>query len=235
MDTPDSPKRRGLRFAPTLQLEQTLSLAAFMMSLAITLINAWYAMRGAEVAVDAPEQLILYRDGVGDNSVLTIAARVDLINVASGYGDVLQRATLALEDGSATLKQQATVRPVFLSESSLPPEDCEVGTRCMRLPGLLLVERSDEILEIPSGAARAYTLAFPAVTWNCSGPKPACARLGSFAGSLAVLQGRAFEAKLTLIFHQDGRRTLTCRSTTPDIAYLAKVGWTAITCSDASG
>ena len=56
-------KRARIRFAPTLQLEQSLSLAAFVMSLGITLINIYYAMRGSEIAVDQPRQIILYRDG----------------------------------------------------------------------------------------------------------------------------------------------------------------------------
>ena len=35
-----------------------------VMSLGITLINVYYSMRGSEIAVDPPAQLILYRDGV---------------------------------------------------------------------------------------------------------------------------------------------------------------------------
>ena len=80
----DQPRRQRFRFAPTLKIEQSLSLAAFVMSLTIAAINAAYALRGAEIAVDPPAQLILYRDGSGEQSVLTAAVRLSMINVADG-------------------------------------------------------------------------------------------------------------------------------------------------------
>lgn len=226
----DTGRRGRLRFAPTLQLEQSLSLAAFVMSLGITLINVYYAMRGSEIAVDQPRQIILYRDGDGAASVLTAAVRVDAINVADGYGDVLKDASLSFDSGRASFDYQGTIKTVFVGESKAASPPCELGLRCLTLPGLFVVERSDEILDVPSGAARAYQLTFPAVQWNCRGADPRCSAFGSFADSARLLDGRDLSVRVKLRFHSDGARTLECRAARFDAAYLAKVGWVSIPC-----
>ncbi len=230
----DKPKRSRLRFAPTLQLEQSLSLAAFVMSLGITLINVYYAMRGSEIAVDQPRQLILYRDGTGAASVLTAAMRIDAINVADGYGDVLKDATLSFDGGATSFEYQGTIKTVFAGNSTAASPPCELGFRCLTLPGLFIVERSDEILDLPSGAARGFQLSFPAVQWNCQGRPQACGRADSFAKAIGMLGGKDLTARVTLRFHSDGRRTLTCRMAPPDVAYLAKVGWISVACRGGS-
>lgn len=225
--------RGRLRFAPTLQLEQSLSLAAFVMSLGITLINVYYAMRGSEIAVDQPRQIILYRDGEGSASILTAAVRVDAINVADGYGDVLKDASLSFDAGRSSFDYQGTIKTVFVGESKAASPPCEIGLRCLLLPGLFIVERSDEILDLPSGAARVFQLTFPAVQWNCRGAPQACGQMGSFTEALRLLSQTDLTARVKLRFHGDGGRTLTCRVARPDIAYLSKVGWASIPCQGA--
>ena len=219
-----------LRFKPTLRLEESLSLAAFLMSLSITLINIYYAMRGAEIAVDPPAQLILYRDGAGDASVLTIAVRIDMINVADGYGDVLKTASLSLDGGGAAFGYEGTIRTVFAGADQKTP-DCELGLRCLQLLGLYVIERTDEIIDVPSGAARAFTLSFPAVTWNCAGSgRNGCSRFASFPKTIATLSEKGLSATIKLGFHSDGERKLTCRTGTFDRNYLQKVGWISLPC-----
>lgn len=227
------PRRARLRFAPTLQMEQSLSLAAFIMSLGITLINVYYSMRGSEIAVDQPRQVILYRDGEGAASVLTAAVRIDAMNVADGYGDVLKDASLSFDAGRTNFDYQGTVKTVFVGESKAASPPCEIGLRCLNLPGLLLIERSDEILDVPSGAARGYQLTFPAVQWNCRGGDQGCARFGTFDDSSRLLNGRDLVIRVRLRFHSDGTRMLECRSARFDSAYLAKVGWASVPCRSA--
>ena len=48
----------------------TLALSAFIMSLAVTLISAYYALQGPEVLVRPPQQVLIYRDGEGAQSIL---------------------------------------------------------------------------------------------------------------------------------------------------------------------
>lgn len=230
----DQPKRGRLRFAPTLRLEQSLSLAAFVMSLGITLINVYYAMRGADIAVDQPRQIILYRDGQGDSSVLTAAIRLDAINVADGYGDVLKDASLSFDGGRSRFDYQGTIKTVFVGDTPAAAPPCDLGLRCLALPGLFIVERSDEILDLPSGAARAFQLNFPAVKWNCRGPAQACGGTGNFTDVLRRIDGRDLVATVKLRFHSDGKRTLTCRMARPQLDYLAKVGWLSVACQDAA-
>lgn len=228
----DQPRRQRFRFAPTLKIEQSLSLAAFVMSLTIATINAAYAMRGAEIAVDPPAQLILYRDGTGDQSVLTAAVRLAMINVADGYGDVVKDARIAIGRGGPSFAYQGTLNTVFVAQGDMRAKECELGMRCLELPGLRVVERFDEILDMPSGAARAFTLSFPAVGWNCDGP--GCAGYGSFAAAVRQI-ANAREARVEIGFHSDGQRLLSCRFDRIDSDYLAKVGWVSVACQDASG
>jgi len=229
---PQSQAKAGgrLRFKPTLRLEESLSLAAFLMSLSITLINIYYAMRGAEIAVDPPAQLILYRDGSGEASVLTAAVRLDMINVADGYGDVLKTASMSLDGDHSRFEYEGTVRTVFSGADQKAP-DCELGLRCLELPGLYVIERSDEILDMPSGAAKAFTLSFPVVSWNCAGAHTSsCGRFASFPKSVAALPAKGLSVTIALRFHSDGERKLTCKTGAPDRNYLQKVGWISLPC-----
>lgn len=228
---PSQPRPRGrFRFAPSLRLEDSLSLAAFVMSLTITLINVYYSMRGSEIAVDQPAQLILYRDGSGDASVLTAAIRLDMINVSDGYGDVLKKASLSIDRGGTTFEYQGSIKTVFTSGADETAPDCELGVRCIQLPGLYIVERSDEILDTPSGTARAFHLSFPLVSWNCAGPAKACDRFGAFSRSIDALPDRRLSTTVRLNFHSDGSRRLSCRTGPLNFDYLSKVGWITVPC-----
>lgn len=228
------PRPRGrMRFAPTLTIEDSLSLAAFVMSLAITLINVYYAMRGSELSVDPPAQFILYRDGNGDASVLTAAVRFEMINTSDGYGDVLKQATLSFGRSGSSFDYQGTVRTVLASAEAAGAAECELGFRCLDLPGLHVIESSDEILETPAGAARAFNLSFPLVGWNCAGKDRACAAFGSFGQSAAALPPRGLDATIRLRFHSDGERRLRCRTGALNLDYLQKVGWVSVPCQSA--
>lgn len=218
-----------MRFAPSLRLEESLSLAAFVMSLTITLINVYYAARGSEVAVDPPSQLILFRDGSGEASVLTIAARLEMINTADGYGDVVKDASVSLAGGGERFAYQGTLRTVFTG-SEIQAPDCELGLRCINLPGLHVIERSDEILDLPSGAAKSFYLSFPIVAWNCEGASPKCGGFDTFTKASQSLSVSGLAASIKVRFHSDGERTLTCGTRNLDLNYLAKVGWLSIPC-----
>ena len=191
-------------------------------------------MRGSELAVDPPAQLIFYRDGAGEASVLTAAARLEMINTSDGYGDVLKDATISLDDGRTAFDFQGTVRTVLAGDAAQATPDCELGLRCLKLPGLFVVERSDEILETPAGAARAFNLSFPLVEWNCDGGQGRCGRFDSFAKSVSELPPGGLKAIVRLRFHSDGQRTLRCATGALNRDYLQKVGWISVPCTEAS-
>jgi len=217
-----------------MRLEESLSLAAFLMSLSITLINVYYSVRGSEIAVDSPAQLILYRDGTGEASVLTAAARIELINTSDGYGDVLKDAVISLDRGATEFGYQGTVRTVLAGTTAASAAQCELGLRCLQLPGLYIVERSDEILETPSGAARAFNLSFPLVSWNCAGNEMACGRFDAFGRAVGALPPKGVSATVRLRFHSDGERRLRCATGALDLDYLQKVGWISVPCQGAA-
>lgn len=229
------PEGRRFRFGSTLRLEHSLSLAAFLMSLGIALINAYYALRGPEIAAVGPTQMLVYRDGDGPDSVLTFAIRTELINVASDYGDVLREAVLSLDSHGVALDYQGTLKTVFLSPGTKGPDSCELGYRCLTLPGLLVVEQPDEMLDLPGGGAKALNFSFPAVAWNCAGAAGRCKQLADFDQAVRAQAGRSITATLRLRFHEDGERSFTCRSRTFDANYLRKVGWISIPCEETDG
>ena len=211
----------------------TLALSAFIMSLVVTLISAYYALQGPEVLVRAPSQVLLYRDGEGERSILGFDLRLDMINGASDYGDVMLDAELVPAGSGVRFAFQNVMRPVFTGDAPVST-DCELGSRCIGLPGLRLIEQPDVLVDLPGGAARAMHLSFPAVQWNCTGDAKACARYASFDQALAAFAGRPLEFTVTLRFNRDGERKVHCRGGTIDVAYLREVGWMSLACAQSS-
>lgn len=215
----------------------TLALSAFIMSLAVTLISAYYALQGPEILVRPPEQVLLYRDGEGAQSILGFDIRLDMINGASDYGDVMLDAELVPSGSGASFGFQSVVRPLFTGASAKPADDCEVGSRCIGLPGLRLIEEPDTLVDLPGGSAKAMHLSFPAAQWNCKGPAQACARYATFDEAAAAIAARPVDFRITLKFNRDGDRHIRCSGGKVDLAYLRKLGWVTLACvqSDVSG
>ena len=208
----------------------TLALSAFIMSLVVTLISAYYALQGPEVLVRPPQQVLLYRDGEGDRSILGFGIRLDMINGASDYGDVMLEAELSPAGSDVSFKFQNVLRPVFTGGSTKAESDCELGSRCIDLPGLLLIEQPDTLVDLPGGSAKAMHLSFPAAQWNCSGSPQACARYATFDSASAALASRPLDIRMTLKFNRDGQRRIRCRGGKIDLAYLRKLGWMTLAC-----
>lgn len=189
--------RTWRRFVPS------IALSAFLMSLTVALINAAYAIRGAEIVVLKPDRLLVYRDATETGAVLVVALPTSMINAAdSGHGDVLLDGTLTFGDGPM-FAMQSVVTPVFSNDAGAA-ERCPVDTRCTRLPGLLVLEKMDTVADLPGGQARSRTLAFPLARWNCSGGAQDCARFDSEARAIAA-GPKAMAVTVKLTFYDDGR------------------------------
>lgn len=210
-----------------------ISVAAFIMSLAATVTTLYYALRGSEIAVQPPQQVLLYRDGTDAGAVLTIGLRVDAINLADGYGDVLTEAKVELPQLGTRHPHQGMITTVFADRRKGEVE-CDLAARCLNLNGLSVVERSDQLLDFPAGAAKPINLSYPVTGWNCDGTKAGCESLGDFAAVARRLNGRPLELKITLKFQSDGTKTLRCRTGSVDAAYLAKIGWVSLSCVSAA-
>lgn len=211
----------------------TLAMSGFMLSVTLALINAFYAIRGSDVVVQPPEQVILYRDGEGSKAVLTFAMRLAMINAAdAGHGDVLMDASIEPIADGPSFRYAAEVQPVFTSDPEAASK-CALGARCIVLPGLMAIENGDEIIDIPGGAVRAKYLSFPAAEWNCDGGERACAGFANFPSALRALSGRPLKVSVRVRFNSDGKRDLTCATRPVDADYLRTRGWTTMSCSAA--
>ena len=152
----------------------TLAQSGFLLSAVLALINVFYAIQGSTIVVQPSEQVILYRDGDGDKAVLSMAVRLAMINTTTAAGDVLMKARLTALKGGPSFAYAATVKPVFTRDTAAAVQ-CELGARCIVLPGLIAIEHSDEIIDLPaarcaasisrtrwpSGIARAATAPVP--------------------------------------------------------------------------
>ena len=204
---------------------------ALMLSLVIATINAYYAMRGPEVVLQPPDQILLYRDGEGEYAVLTVAAPILIINASSAeHGDVMVEATLKAGEHGGRYRYATLVQPIFTEDARAAREKCEVGVRCIVFDDLVVVERTDEIVDVPGGSAKSRYLAFHLVPPNCQGSKAECARFPDYRRSLAAIDNRPFEVEIKVDFHSDGSRTVVCRAPKADLSYLKEVGWTALPC-----
>jgi hypothetical protein len=211
--------------------ENVIALGALILSLVIALINVYYAVRGPEVVVQPADQVILYRDGEGEHAILTVAVPVMMINAASAeHGDVMVEATLEPGRGGGRYPYQTLVQPIFTQDTAGAKQKCEVGTRCIVFDDLVLVERTDEIIDIPGGSAKSRYLSFQVTPPACKGPRAVCDRYRDFNAAVAALQGKALALTVKLQFHSDGTRTLTCPLGRMDLSYLTDHGWTALPC-----
>ena len=214
--------------------------AAFFLSAVLASINAIYALRGSVLVVQPPEQVILYRDGTGDGAVLTMAVRMAMINAAGPQqGDVLMKASITPVQGGPKFKFSSTVKPVFTDDPKAA-SNCVVGARCITLPGLLAIEQSDDIVDIPGGTVRAPYLAYPITDWNCEGNAKACGAFVNFSQATAAIAQGDGEFRIAVKFFGDGSRGIMCKGRRVDLNYLRKTGWMTIACKqtdvwDASG
>lgn len=204
-----------------------LGLSAFLLSLVIAVINAYYTLRGSEMVVRPVEQILLYRDGEGTASVAVVSAQIQIINTASSeYGDVLIGAELLVDDGKVRFPMQGEVKPVFAAEK--PP--CELGARCLFLPNLVLIEQGNSIFDVPGGTARSLNLSFAISPTDCSGDSNACSVYGDFNQTVAALVTKERDIAIRLTFNSDGKRKVECRLSKFDAGYLNKVGWQTTRC-----
>ncbi len=209
----------------------SLAISAFTMSLTITLISAFTALKGSEIVVLPPDQVLLYRDGEGEAAVLTMAMRLDMINAASAHGDVLLDATIQPGTDGPAFRYQSLVRPVF-TDTSTGERTCAFGSRCIELPGLYLIETVDDIVAMPGGSARSTFLSFPAAEWNCKGTPEQCRSYASFNQAVAAIRSDPIEVTVRVKFHEDGGRDVVCRGAAANTDYLKLAGWIAAPCAE---
>mgnify|MGYP000258717697 CR=1 FL=1 len=216
--------------------EVLVASAGFILAITLAAINAFYATRGSVVVVQPPEQLTLYRDGEGDRAVLTIAVRLAMINAAdSQHGDVMMDASLSPIVGGPKFRYGGTVKPVFTDRADA--DKCDVGARCIVLPGFLAIEQTDEIIDVPGGTVRGTYLYYPVAEWNCVAAKAksaaGCPQFANFEATMKTLGAKPLTVTIDIDLFQDGARRITCTAPEINVAYLRKQGWTTMSCGNA--
>jgi hypothetical protein len=206
-----------------------------LLSLTLAIISAVDAIRGSVVVTPPPERVLLFRDGGGKGAVLWLAVKQSFINVAGpDHGDLVRSAVLHLvQPGGKTsdFTYASLLEPVMSSDSKAAESRCDLDARCVPLDGLLVVDRSDRLLDLAGGAARSEYLGFTLVRGDCVGGTVGCAAFADFASAARAVGGRPLDLVLEVRFQRDGKRRLTCRTRPVDAAYLEKVGWTSLACS----
>jgi hypothetical protein len=223
--------------AKALHQRDPLALAAFILSMTIALINAFYFVRGAEMVVLPPEEILLYLDGQGPDAVPSFAFRVGMINAADGqHGDALLDAELQPTSGAPAYQFESVVTPIFAENVA----ECSEGHRCVSLTGLTVLDRGDEVIGIPGGTARSLYLAFPMSRPRCLGSERTCSDFSSLPQLVRMIAERPITLRVGLRFYDDGRRTLRCSVGNLDaeqLRFLHDYRWVTLPCrrSDASG
>lgn len=208
----------------------SISVAAFIMSATATGINIYYAFQGSEIAIQEPDSVLLYRDGEGEAAVLSVAMRIEAVNTAGGYGDVVQETSLSVGNSPARFAQQGQASPTFSANADELAGKCGLGQSCVANEGLVVVQRSDEIMDLAGGSAKAFTPFYWLVNQNCEGSRSDCRRWKNFTAAAPLISGRAPEFRMHVRLQEDGERTITCVTRQIDFDYLESVGWTQIPC-----
>ncbi|USU07925.1 hypothetical protein NF700_12645 [Sphingomonadaceae bacterium OTU29MARTA1] len=212
----------------------SLSLAAFIMSVSITLLNTYASLRGAEIVARPPNSVLIYRDGQADKSILTMAMRLPMINTAADYGDLLLDATVRPARNGPSFRYHALLRPLFIENSRSAAGKCGIDDRCIALPGLLVAEGSDDIVDIPGGAARSHYFGFALTSWNCEGAQRECAQYKDAQSVTKILSGKLLDVEVNLHYNGDGTRRIRCRGAKIDTRYLEQFGWLSLPCPTSS-
>lgn len=198
-----------------------------MLSLVIALISAYYALRGPEIVARPLKEVLVYRDGEGENAVAIVAARIQMINTASSeYGDLLEEAEARIGSVPAWYPIQSEVEPVFTTDRP----DCALGKRCHYLSNLVLIEEGIDMIDLPGGAARSAYLTFALTPTMCSGSTAHCARLNTFSTVARMLSNGRQRVIIRLKFIGDGVRELRCTLRPLDERFLRKNGWQSARC-----
>ncbi len=214
----------------------TIGAAGFFLAVSLAAINAISATRGSVIVVQPPQQVTLYRDGEGDKAVLTLAVRVAMINAAdSSNGDVLMDARLSPVPGGPMFGYGGTMKPVFTDNPDV--DKCDVGARCVAMKGLLAIEQTDEIIDVPGGTVRGPYLYYPVAGWNCveakGKPSATCGQFADFNAAVDTLAAKPLSVRIEIDLFQDGKRQIYCTTSPINAGYLKEKGWTTLSCETA--
>lgn len=218
-----------------------VALAALLLSAVISLINAYYVVRHAEIEVRPPQQVLIYRDGelaaeegAPDPALMTVAVQLPMVNMAAqDHGDMLVDASIRLPDGTR-FPFESAIEPIFVADTQ--SVECELEVRCVRLSNLLILQKWNQVFDLPGGMASARYLSFPVHSSYCeSDAEQACAGYDTFRASVASLPSEEATIAIELEFAGDGTRHIECAiapAGATDRGNVIYSGWTVLPCEN---
>ena len=247
----DSPPSSHVALGRLRVTEAGAAFAAFLVSLTVLLLGGFQHFRGSEIVVLPPQHVFLYRDApTPDTDALVLAVEAGMINTASAdYGDVAVQAYATLAGtpaDTARFPYDASVEPVTRPHEDGAAMDCPIDARCIVAAGstplrpgqmsMLMIERRPALLSVPGGSSRSVWLAF--ALGNCRGEPEVCGRYQSFEDAVAALrQAPDLQFEITLEFHSDGRKRISCGFESVGVAsredflnFLEERGWATLRC-----
>jgi len=234
-------------------LEAPSTVAAFLLSLGVFFLGGLQAVRGPEIVVLQPREMVLYRDAQSETAdALVIATELAMINTASdAYGDVATSVELTMADfEGAAFAYEASITPTFLRRGEDDRlADCPVSSRCILPVGpgspqdgeqpntrLLVIANQRDLLDVPGGSARANWISF--ALSDCTGGTASCEGFSGFSEAVASLrQATSLRTTIDLSFHSDGQKTVICQMRFQDAThreaffdFLEERGWVSFRC-----
>lgn len=214
--------------------QDPVALSALLLSVVISLINAYYVIRHSEIVVQPPEQILFYRDG----DVVVAAVQLSMMNVAGqDHGDMLKSANIEMT-GASRFRFESAVEPIITQEAETV--ECELQLRCIRFDNMIVLQKWNQVFDLPGGAANARYLSFPLSAVNCEGLEDLCLRYSNPDPLGSVLPSSGETLKIRLSFSEDGEREISCEIDSLEQGardYFERQGWVTTQCSrsDVSG
>jgi hypothetical protein len=203
--------------------------AAFLLSFALAAQSWLQVLSRASVTVLGPTHVYVYRSGSSDAYPLAVAVQIPMANASEGYSDFLTEASLEIEGINRRHPVTMTVNPTLFLTEEAAAESCDRSAlNCLPLGRLAIVERDwDHITRVPAGDAHNlyYSFEITCIPDDCPGVTNYRA-----ASQYLSRQGN-LKFRVSLRFHGDGRRAVSCNIDRFEYDRLIDRHWQSATCS----
>lgn len=190
--------------------------AAWLAALLTALVagpDLWDRIHGAKIEVSPPRQVLLYRDGSDENSIMWVALDMTILN-RSRFPDTTERLVLRISGAppgeEAVFRAESTVQPIFSTPDD-DPVGCPDMTRCIRKKQMTIGEERADGINIGGGNARSMYISFPLSMGNCMSSTEACKAYADFASASGILEPNPdvrFTVELSMA--EDGKKYVSC-------------------------
>lgn len=196
---------------------ETWTAAAAWVAAGLTAVVAgpdlWDRMHGAKIEVSPPRQVLLYRDGTEEHSIMWVALDTTLLN-RSRFPDTTESLVLRISGAppgeEAVFRAESTVEPIF-STSEDDVVACPEMTRCIRKKQMTIGEERADGINISGGTALSIYISFPLSMGNCISETSTCAAYADFDSASGILEPNPdlrFTVELSMA--EDGRKYAAC-------------------------